>query len=47
MEISQKNLVGLALQVIDKEAQAVNNLKNYIDDEFVEIVNLYIIQRAG
>ena len=40
MEISQKNLVGLALQVIDKEAQAVNNLKNYIDDEFVEIVNL-------
>ena len=40
MEFSQKNLVGLALQVIDKEAQAVNNLKNYIDDEFVEIVNL-------
>ncbi|MBR7158014.1 MAG: KpsF/GutQ family sugar-phosphate isomerase [Bacteroidales bacterium] len=40
MEISEKNLKDLALQVIDKEAQAVNNLKSYIDDEFVDIVNL-------
>lgn len=40
MENSEKKLKELALQVIDKEAQAVNNLKSYIDDEFVDIVNL-------
>ncbi len=40
MENSQKNLIELAVGVIDKEAQAVNNLKPYIDEEFVEIVNL-------
>jgi len=40
MENSQKNLTGLAIEVIDKEAQAVNNLKNYIDSQFVDIVNL-------
>ncbi len=40
MENSQKKLTDLAIQVIDKEAQAVSNLKNYIDSEFVDIVNL-------
>lgn len=40
MEISQKNLIELAVGVIDKEAQAVNNLKPYINEEFVEILNL-------
>ncbi len=40
MENSQKKLTELAIQVIDKEAQAVNNLKNYIDSQFVDIVNL-------
>ena len=34
------NLKVLAISVIDKEAQAVNNLKPYINDEFLEILNL-------
>ena len=34
------NLKELAISVIEKEAQAVNNLKPYIDDEFLEILNL-------
>ncbi len=40
MEISKKNLIELAVGVIDKEAQAVNNLKPYINEEFVEILDL-------
>lgn len=40
MEISKNNLIDLAVGVIDKEAQAVQNLKPYINDEFVEIVEL-------
>ena len=40
MEISEKTLIDLAVGVIEKEAQAVNNLKPYIDEEFVEILNL-------
>lgn len=46
MENSQKNLTGLAIEVIDKEAQAVNNLKNYIDSQFVDIVNLIYNSRG-
>lgn len=40
MENSQKKLVELAVDVIEKEAQAVSNLKQYINEEFVDIVNL-------
>lgn len=40
MENSQKKLVELAVGVIDQEAQAVSNLKQYINEEFIEIVNL-------
>lgn len=40
MEISEKTLIDLAVGVIEKEAQAVNNLKPYIDEEFVAILNL-------
>ena len=40
MEISEKNMIDLAVGVIEMEAQAVNNLKPYIDKEFVEIINL-------
>lgn len=40
MEISQKNLIELAVGVIEKEAQAVSNLKPYINEEFVDIINL-------
>ena len=40
MEISEKTLIDLAVGVIEKEAQAVSNLKPYIDEEFVEILNL-------
>lgn len=40
MENSEKKLMELALSVIEKEAQAVNNLKHYIDAKFVEIINL-------
>ncbi len=40
MEISEKKLIELAVGVIEKEAQAVNNLTPYIDSEFVEILNL-------
>jgi arabinose-5-phosphate isomerase len=40
MEISKNNLKDLAVSVIDKEAQAVKNLKPYIDDVFVEVINL-------
>ena len=32
------NLKELAISVIEKEAQAVNNLKPYINDEFLEIL---------
>ena len=34
------NLKELAISVIEKEAQAVNNLKPYRNDEFLEILNL-------
>lgn len=34
------NLKDLAVSVIDKEAKAVEKLKPYINDEFVEILNL-------
>lgn len=34
------NLKELAIDVIEKEAQAVNNLKPYINDEFLEILDL-------
>lgn len=40
MEFSKNSLINLAVSVIDKEAQAVNNLKPYIDNEFIEILNL-------
>lgn len=40
MENSKNNLKDLAISVIDKEAQAVNNLKPYIDDMFVEVLDL-------
>ena len=40
MEISEKNMIDLDVGVIEMEAQAVNNLKPYIDKEFVEIINL-------
>jgi arabinose-5-phosphate isomerase len=40
MENSEKKLIDLAVGVIEMEAQAVNNLKPYIDKEFVEILNL-------
>ena len=40
MENSQKKMVELAVGVIEQEAQAVNNLKQYINQEFVDIVNL-------
>ncbi|MBE6223915.1 MAG: KpsF/GutQ family sugar-phosphate isomerase [Bacteroidales bacterium] len=34
------NLKDLAISVIDKEAKAVEKLKPYVNDEFVEILNL-------
>lgn len=40
MEKVQMDLKELAVSVIDKEAKAVERLKPYIDDEFVEILNL-------
>ncbi|MEF9986726.1 MAG: KpsF/GutQ family sugar-phosphate isomerase [Bacteroidales bacterium] len=40
MEISKNNLKDLAISVIDKEAKAVNNLKPYIDDVFINVLNL-------
>ena len=40
MEILEKSLAALAVDVIEKEAQAVHNLKSYINNEFVEILNL-------
>ena len=40
MEILKNDLKDLAISVIDKEAQAVSNLKPFIDDSFVEILNL-------
>ena len=36
----QMDLKGIAVGVIDKEAKAVEKLKPYVDDEFVEILNL-------
>ena len=36
----QMNLKDLAVSVIDKEAKAVEKLKPFINDEFVEILNL-------
>lgn len=40
MEISKNNLKELAISVIDKEAQAVSNLKPYIDSVFVEVLHV-------
>jgi arabinose-5-phosphate isomerase len=40
MEKMQMNLKDLAVSVIDKEAKAVEKLKPFINDEFVEILNL-------
>ena len=40
MEILKNDLKDLAISVIDKEAQAVSNLKPFIDDSFVEILDL-------
>lgn len=40
MEIAKNNLKDLAVSVIDKEAQAVSNLKPYIDDVFVNVLEL-------
>ena len=40
MEKSQKKMVELAVGVIEQEAQAVSNLKQYINEEFIDIVNL-------
>ena len=40
MGIAEKNLMDLAVGVIEQEAQAVSNLKPYINEEFVEILNL-------
>ena len=36
----QMDLKGIAVGVIDKEAKAVEKLKPYVDDEFVDILNL-------
>ncbi len=36
----QMDLKGIATGVIDKEARAVEKLKPYVDDEFVDILNL-------
>ena len=36
----QMDLKGIATGVIDKEAKAVEKLKPYVDDEFVDILNL-------
>ena len=40
MEKVQTDLKDLAVSVIDKEARAVENLKPYVDDEFVAVLNL-------
>lgn len=40
MEKLQINLKELAVGVIDKEAKAVENLKPFIDDEFVQVLDL-------
>lgn len=40
------NLKELAISVIEKEAQAVTNLKPYIDDEFLKILNLIYNSRG-
>ena len=40
MEKMQIDLKALAVSVIDQEAKAVEKLKPFIDDEFVEILNL-------
>lgn len=40
MEISKNSLKNLAVNVIDKEAEAVSKLKPFIDDSFVDILNL-------
>ena len=40
MEILKNDLKDLAISVIDKEAQAVSNLKPFIDVSFVEILDL-------
>ena len=36
----QMDLKELAVSVIDKEARAVENLKPFVDDQFVEVLNL-------
>jgi len=40
MKISKNNLKDLAVNVIKKEAEAVSNLTPYIDDKFVDVLNL-------
>src|SRR5574344_3038567 len=40
MKISKNNLKDLAVNVIKKEAEAVSNLTPYIDDTFVDVLNL-------
>ena len=40
MKISKNNLKDLAVSVIKKEAEAVSNLTPYIDDKFVDVLNL-------
>lgn len=40
MENSKKDLKSLAVSVIDKEARAVERLKEYVDDGFAEILEL-------
>ena len=40
MKLQKNSLKDLAVSVIEKEAKAVNNLVKYIDDVFVEVVNV-------
>ena len=37
----QIDLKALAVSVIDQEAKAVEKLKPFIDDEFVELVKIF------
>lgn len=46
MNNSTYNLKDLAIEVIDKEAAAVSNLKHFIDEDFIKILNL-IYQSHG
>lgn len=40
MKISKNNIIELAKSVIEKEAQAVEKLKPFIDDTFIEVLNI-------